>query len=125
MRPAIRTVKNALITDQTTNRTSTSPEREEADWGKRGNGGLMSGGSQRTGLGGLPPPQEDDQEGEGQHRGHGRDAQDVQGGGTVAADRRIVVEAVEEDLVHDVSELAVARLHQAEPDVAGRELDPQ
>src|SRR6185436_3000907 len=120
-----RTVKKRLITDQTTNSRSTSPESEEAESGKSGNGELMSGGSQRTGLGSLPPPQEDDQEGERHHGRHGRNAQDVQGGGAVAAHRRIVVEAVEEELVDDGAELAVARLHQAEPDVAGRKLDPQ
>src|ERR1700712_5016185 len=103
-----------LISDQMMNRASTCPEWVDAESGKRGNDEFMSSGSQRTGLGGLPPPQENDKEREGHDGDHRRQAHDVQGDGAVAADQRIVVKAVEEHLIDYRAELAVARLHEAE-----------
>ena len=45
--------------------------------------------------------------------------------GAVAADRRVVVEAVEQDLVDEAADLAAGRLDQAEPQVARRVLDAE
>src|SRR3981081_3083499 len=99
MSPAISTVKKMLINAQTMNRASTSPERAEADSGNRGNVDFMSGGSQGPGLCGLPPPQEDDHEHQADHGREGGKADDAHGDGAVAADHRVVVETVEQDLV--------------------------
>src|SRR5215217_5464627 len=105
-----------LIADQAMNSLSTSPERDEADCGKSGKVDFISGGPQGPGLGGLPPPQENDQKDEAEH---GQD------GGAVAADHRIVVEAVEQDLVDQAADLAAGRLDQAQPDVARRVLEAE
>src|SRR5829696_8938212 len=114
-----------LIADQAMNSMSTSPESDEADCGKSGKVDSMSGGPQGPGLGGLPPPQEHDQEDEAEHGQDAAQPYDVQGGGAVAADHRIVVEAVEQDLVDQAADLAAGRLDQAQPDVACRVLEAE
>src|SRR5260221_2808387 len=106
MNPAIRMVKKMLISVQMTNRASKFPEWVDAESGKRGNDEFMSGGSQGTGLGGLPPPQDNDQKHQGRDGDHRRHAHDVQGHGAVAADQRIVVEAVAENLVDQRAQLS-------------------
>ena len=45
--------------------------------------------------------------------------------GAVAADRRVVVEAVEQRLVDDRADLAAGRLDQRQPHVARREVDAE
>src|SRR5512134_2052138 len=106
-------VKKALITDQTMNRRSTSPATVDADSGKRGNccwnGWFMSGRPHGTGLRAFPPLQEHDQEPEAQHGRDRGEAQDVHGHGAVFAVHRIVMEAIEEDLVGQVADPAVRR----------------
>src|SRR5436309_3503677 len=97
MSPAIRTLKKMLISAQMMYRVSTSPERAEAESGNRGNVDFMSGGSQGPRLSGLPPPQEDDHKDEAEDGREGGHAHDVQGDGAVAADRGVVVKAVEQD----------------------------
>src|SRR5215208_1729075 len=114
-----------LITDQAMNSMSTSPERDEADCGKSGKVDFISGGPQGPGLGGLPPPQEHDQKDDAEHGQDAAQPYDVQGDGAVAADHRIVVEAVEQDLVDQAADLAAGRLDQAQPDVARRVLEAE
>src|SRR6476661_9872655 len=125
MSPAISTVKKRLTSDQTMNRASTCPESVEAESGKSGNVDFISGGSQGPGLSGLPPAQEHDEEDEADHGREAGHAHEPQGDDAVAADHRVVVKAVEQDLVDEAADLVAGGLDQAEPQVARRVLDAE
>src|SRR3954454_20969492 len=113
--PAISKVKKRLIRTQITQRRATRPERADAESGKRGDVGFMSGGSQGPGLGALPPTQEHDEKGEADGEQGGGSAHEVQGDGAVAADRRVVVETVEQDLVDEAADPVARGLDQPQP----------
>src|SRR5215210_6210398 len=95
---AIRTVKKMLIADQAKNSASTCGATCEAASGKRGSSCSISG-SPHGRLPALPPPQHDDQGHERDQRRARGQAQNVEHHGAVAADRRVVVIAVEEERV--------------------------